>query len=244
MFYLIRFTLIGIIIITWILVLFRIYKSRKAKMITAGEKAKPVKVKDIVFNIITFLLILVAIHLFYYPYEQHFMTFPSEESALNYVSKDISKLERYEMDDAIFYVERTKDYDKLFSITKLDNKYSFVNYNCQVDIFNINRRQVALKSIYNKNTDTTFYNLDIIKKEPFDKISSDTLTILDDSTMTYSTTVQKDILYKNYDTFCFYTFGKGAPNDKINITAGENNRTVYITHYSDIPIISEREREF
>ncbi|MGN0499864.1 MAG: hypothetical protein ACI4HK_01820 [Ruminococcus sp.] len=210
----------------------------------AEEHSKPVKTKDIVFNIITFLLILVAIHLLYYPYEQHFMTFSSEESALNYVSKDISKLERYETDDAIFYVERTKDFDKLFSITKLDDKYSFVNYNCQVDIFDINKRPVALKTIYNKNTDTTFYNLDIMKKQPFDKISSDTPTTVDDLSMTYSTTFQKDILYKYYDTFCFYTFGKGAPNDKINITAGENNRTVYITHYSDIPIISEREREF
>lgn len=244
MFYFIRFTLIGIIIITWLLILFGIYKSRKAKLKMAGEKSKPVKAKDIVFNIISFLLILVAIHLLFYPYEQHFMTFSSEESALNYVSKDISKIERYETDDAIFYVERSKDYDKLFSITKLDDKYSFVNYNCQVDIFNINRRQVALKSIYNKNTDTTFYNLDIINKEPFDKLSSDTPVTADDLNMTYSITVQKDILYKNYDTFCFYTFGQGAPNDKINITAGENNRTVYITHYSDIPIISERDREF
>lgn len=238
----------GILIITFLIVLFRFFKSRKAELIVnaINSQAKHINAKVRIFTIIIFLAMFVSIHFLFYPYEQHFMTFSSEESALSYVSKDISKLERYESDGAIFYVERTKNFDKLFSITRLDNnKFSFVNYNCQVDTFDTNRIPVELKSIYNKNTGTTFYNIDIMKRWPFDEINSDTPADLDDLSMTYSTTIKKTVmLNKECDAYCFYTFGEGEPNHKINIVAGEGNNTQYKMHYLDIPIISERKREF
>ena len=102
---------------------------------------------------------------------------------------------------------------------------------------------VTLKTIYNKNTNTTFYNLDIVKKQPYEEIDTNSVVSLEDSPMTYSAKIQKN-LFLDYDAFCFYMFGEGMQNDKINIFIDGNIRTVFMTHYLDIPVISGREREF
>lgn len=244
MFYLIRYIFTAVVVIVWFLLIINITRKAIVKNGAAEIKSNPIKAKNIIVNIIIACTALIVIHLSYYPFEQDFITFSSEEAAFSYISKDITKLERYETDDAIFYVERVKDgYDKLFSITKLDNKFSFVNYNCQVDYFDKSKMAVTLKTIYNKNTNTTFYNLDIVKKQPYEEIDTNSVVSLEDSPMTYSAKIQKN-LFLDYDAFCFYMFEEGMQNDKINIFIDGNIRTVFMTHYLDIPVISGREREF
>lgn len=72
------------------------------------------------------LLFFLLFQVFSYPFEKYFVTFSSEKSAFAYICKDVSKYERFECDNAIFYVERSERQDKIYSITKIGDRYSYV----------------------------------------------------------------------------------------------------------------------
>ncbi len=130
---------------------------------------------------------------FSYPFEKYFVTFSSEKNlhSLIYV-KMFQKYERFECDNAIFYVERSERQDKIYSITKIGDRYSYVISSQSEDKYHevqYKHARFDVIAMYNESANVSFYDV-VVRDQPTPDNHTATLN---DNELTYATTVDKNI---------------------------------------------------
>ena len=225
MFYVIRIIFILILILPLVYV---IYKGKKLKK------------RYYVYSIIFFLILLSLIIGSFYPFEKNLLTFSSEESAFSYICKNYSDCERYEHGNAIFYIERDEITDTLYTITRIGNRFSYVNYKAEnfeyysnryddIDLYDgttppdfingithTSETGFDVNVMYNKTENVSFYNVVALRlQNPEERKAS-----INDIHLTFCTeTLKKRYPNFNQKTNCFYYFDKAEPLNKISIKA-------------------------
>ena len=241
MFYVIRVIFIAI------LVLSTIYLTRKGKQLQKQRAEQGynteivVKKRHYVYCIIFFLVLFGIMNGSFYPFEKHFLTFSSEEAAFSYICKDSSDYERFENGNAIFYVDRDERTDTLYTITKIGDRYSYVDYEAESfeyyrhnyymaspdggesGIYSISGAGSDVNAIYSKEENITFYNVIVRDLQKPDEHTA----MIDDNPLLFSgKTEMKNHLNIREEANCYYYYGEGEPLDSVTIQV-ENTCLVY-----------------
>lgn len=264
MFYVIRVIFIAILVLPIIYILRKGKQLQKQRAEQGYNTEIVVKKRHYVYCIIFFLVLFGIMNGSFYPFEKHFLTFSSEEAAFSYICKDSSDYERFEKGNAIFYVDRDERTDTLYTITKIGDRYSYVDYEAKfaeyrdvryddIDLYDgttppdikriTHSSEVDFNVIaaYNKKSNITFYNVVARKLEN----PEDHTATLNDKPLTYATDTNKRWFTTETKANCYYYFDEAEPIEKIAIKA-ENTcgilkkpiekRWLFVTytHYSDV----------
>ena len=212
MFYVIRVIFIAI------LVLSTIYLTRKGKQLQKqraeqGDSTEiVVKKRYYVYSAICTLIFFAIIEGSFYPFEKHFLTFSSEEAAFSYICKDSSDYERFEKGNAIFYVDRDERTDTLYTITKIGDRYSYVDYEVESAKY-LEDDYFVVTAVYNKTENMTFYNV-VAYNVPFQQTP---IAYLNEKPLTYATIADKRWFNGIRRCDCYYYFDEAEPIGKITI---------------------------
>ena len=233
MFYIIRFVLCNLL-----LTLPTIYILIKLKKKFANSKTntnaaytrtakKPIEIKKQYYFhwILIVLLFFLLFQVFSYPFEKYFVTFSSEKSAFAYICKDVSKYERFECDNAIFYVERSERQDKIYSITKIGDRYSYVISLQSGDKYQelqCKNAEFDVTVMYNESANVSFYDVVVCNQPTPDNHTA----TLNDNELTYATTVNKVWFNGQRKAVCYYYMDKAKPIKDITVEAPYSKATL------------------
>nr|WP_294666134.1 hypothetical protein [uncultured Ruminococcus sp.] len=171
------------------------------------------------------LLFFLLFQVFSYPFEKYFVTFSSEKSAFAYICKDVSKYERFECDNAIFYVERSERQDKIYSITKIGDRYSYVISSQSEDKYHevqYKHARFDVIAMYNESANVSFYDV-VVRDQPTPDNHTATLN---DNELTYATTVDKILINEKKKSVCYYYMDKAKPIKDITVEAPYSKATL------------------
>lgn len=244
MFYVIRYSIIAFFIICYIFLVI------KGRAYTKKLKTKPqITTKEYVISIFVILGIVVFCFAMFYPFEQSFMTFKTEKDAFNYLMIDCSDFERFETDDAIFYIEReihkskipTGNYveKNLYSLNKKDGKYGFVNYATQetnystkmwgdIDCFDESIPPNKINKL--KHSGNIMIETEVIYNKPADvsfysielshlENPNDHTATLNNAPLTFCSVIDKQWWNSTIKANSYYSILEGEPLDSLCIKA-------------------------
>lgn len=171
MYYLIRVILVPIL---FLLIVFALRKSKK--IVFFSKKRNPEIYKKIqtdkrfkrsvyILNLALILLLLALIYISSFPFEGYFLTFDSVNDSLAYKFISTENIDTYDYGDCVFSVDNSEK--KIYSITKVDGRYKFVDFNSEdigyVQLSESGRDETTEPRIakYNKDTNKTFYYIGV-----------------------------------------------------------------------------------
>lgn len=219
MFYIIRFILINLLIVLpAVYIIHRFKKQKIENNNNIKTPVKPIKIKKryYAYFILFFVILFILIEVCSYPFEKYFLTFSSEKSAFNYICKDISNYERFEYGDAIFYVERSKNADTIYSITKLGDRYSYVNNQSECteyQEYNYRNARFDVSVMYNETAKVSFYNV-VVRDQPNPDNHN---ASLNDNNLAYASSVNKVWFTTQRKANCYYYMDTAEPIKEITV---------------------------
>lgn len=162
----------GLVLLLSIRTLKRYLSAHKLSDCSSDDERVRVRKRNTVIKVSVFVLLFVFLSLLLllckYPFEAKYMTFSSVEDALSYIFIDTDDISVSDYDDCVFVID--KEY-QLYSLTKIQDKYSFVDYGCDDYFYKADGCLVdRCKAKYNSLTDKTFYTVVVdTDKKPQDK---------------------------------------------------------------------------
>ena len=221
MFYAIRIIFLVLLISPLIFTIYKGNKLKKQRSVKGDNTEIPtnaIKIKKsyYVFSVIFCLILICLTGVFFYPFEKHFMTFASEKDAFAYICKDFSEYERYEQGDAIFYVERSKNADTIYSITKLGDRYSYVNNQSECteyNEYNYRSARFDVSVMYNETANVSFYNV-VVRDQPNPDNHN---ASLNDNNLAYAPSINKVWFNTQRKANCYYYMDTAEPKKEITV---------------------------
>ena len=233
MFYVIRIIFIAILLLPIIYILIKGKQLQKQRAEQGDNTEIVVKKRYYVYCIIFCVVLFAIIEGSFYPFEKHFLTFSTEEAAFGYICKDSSDYERFEKGSAIFYVDRDERTDTLYTITKIGDRYSYVDY--KAESFEYYKHNFFMASpdesnnyifseklgrisevnvVYNKTENITFYNVIAERLQKPDEHTA----MIDDNPLLFGGKTEKVNYRKLHEEAnCYYYYSAGEPLDKVTI---------------------------